>query len=167
MWMLEGKTSLLDCDALTWSLGCTGLPSRSVASVASTSLMFMFDEVPEPVWNTSTGKSPSQRPSTTSAAAERIASAISDGTTPSSALTFAAAALIWASAAMWARSRPCPLIGKFSTARWVCARYFAAKGTWTSPMLSCSVRHCGVSDCISSGMPAILSRAPERRATGL
>ena len=27
-----------------------------------------------------------------------------------------------------------PLIGKFSTARWVCARHRASRGTWTSPM---------------------------------
>ena len=45
-----GKTSFDDCDALTWSFGCTGRPRRADASVASTSFMFMFDEVPEPVW---------------------------------------------------------------------------------------------------------------------
>ncbi len=73
MWMLLGKTSLEDCEALTWSLGWTGLPSFSVARVASTSLVFMFDEVPEPVWKTSTGKWASQRPSATSAAASWIA----------------------------------------------------------------------------------------------
>lgn len=43
-----GNTSLEDCEALTWSLGCT---SRSAveARVASTSFMFMFELVPEPV----------------------------------------------------------------------------------------------------------------------
>jgi hypothetical protein len=51
-----GKTSFDDCDALTWSFGCTGAPSFCVASVASTSFMFMFDEVPDPVWYVSTGK---------------------------------------------------------------------------------------------------------------
>ena len=35
----------------TWSLGCAPSP----ASVAMTSLAFMFDEVPEPVWKTSIG----------------------------------------------------------------------------------------------------------------
>ena len=45
-----GNTSFDDCEALTWSFGCTGEPSFSVASVASTSFMFMFDDVPEPVW---------------------------------------------------------------------------------------------------------------------
>jgi hypothetical protein len=46
MWTEVGKTSLDDCDALTWSFGCTGAPSFCVASEASTSFMFMFDEVP-------------------------------------------------------------------------------------------------------------------------
>ena len=45
-----GNTSFDDCDALTWSFGCTSRPSRRVASVASTSLVFMFELVPEPVW---------------------------------------------------------------------------------------------------------------------
>ncbi len=58
-----------------------------------TSLVFMLDEVPEPVWNTSTGKCSSQRPSATSAAASWIASAMSLSSTPSSALTLAAARL--------------------------------------------------------------------------
>ncbi len=45
-----GNTSFEDCDAFTWSLGWTGEPRLRVASVASTSFMFMFDEVPLPVW---------------------------------------------------------------------------------------------------------------------
>ena len=47
---LVGNTSLDDCDALTWSFGCTGAPSPRLASVAITSLVFMFELVPEPVW---------------------------------------------------------------------------------------------------------------------
>jgi hypothetical protein len=35
----------------TSSFGCTPSP----ASVASTSFAFVFDDVPEPVWNTSIG----------------------------------------------------------------------------------------------------------------
>ena len=58
MWIADGKTSLLDCEALTSSFGCTEAPSFSAASVASTSLAFMFELVPEPVWKTSSGKSP-------------------------------------------------------------------------------------------------------------
>ncbi len=119
MWMEEGKTSLDDCEALTWSLGCTSRPSLSVASVAITSLTFMLLDVPEPVWKTSIGKWSSQSPRATSSAAAMIASATSLSTTPSSMLTFAAAALMRPSASMWARSKVCPEIGKFSTARWV------------------------------------------------
>ena len=50
-----GKTSFDDWDAFTWSFGCTGEPSTRLARVASTSFMFMFDEVPLPVWYTSIG----------------------------------------------------------------------------------------------------------------
>src|SRR3954453_8775687 len=54
-WIEDGKTSLLDWDALTWSLGCTGRPSSRAARVAMTSFAFMFDDVPDPVWKTSIG----------------------------------------------------------------------------------------------------------------
>ncbi len=54
--MVVGKVSLEDWEALTWSLGCTSRPRERVARVAITSLAFMFDEVPEPVWKTSMGK---------------------------------------------------------------------------------------------------------------
>ena len=67
-WMEVGKVSLLLCEALTWSLGCTSVPARS-ASEASTSLVFMLELVPEPVWKTSSGKCSSWVPSTTPAAA--------------------------------------------------------------------------------------------------
>ena len=40
---------------LTWSFGCTALASLRPARFAMTSLAFMFELVPEPVWNTSTG----------------------------------------------------------------------------------------------------------------
>lgn len=140
MWMEEGKTSLDDWDAFTWSLGCTSLPSRSVARVATTSLVFMFDEVPEPVWKTSMGNCSSQSPRATSPAASWIASAMSLSSTPSRAFTFAAAPLMRARASMWARSMRWPETGKFSTARWVWARHLAPAGTRTSPMESCSMR---------------------------
>ena len=54
-WMADGNTSFEDCDAFTSSFGCTGRPSRSLARLAMTSFMFMFVDVPEPVWNTSIG----------------------------------------------------------------------------------------------------------------
>src|SRR6185369_14351480 len=62
----------------------------SDASVASTSFMFMFDDVPEPVWNTSTGKWSSQPPEATSAEAAWTATPTSFGITFSRALTTAA-----------------------------------------------------------------------------
>jgi hypothetical protein len=101
----------------------------------------MFDDVPEPVWKTSIGNWSSYRPSATSAAAAMIASATSRPITPRSALVAAAAALIWASAWMWVRSRWAPEIGKFSTARWVWARHSASAGTRTSPIVSRSTRY--------------------------
>ena len=139
-WMLDGKTSLLDWLALTWSLGWTARPSRSVARVAITSLAFMLLLVPEPVWNTSIGNWSSSLPAATSSAAARIASAMSASMIPISPFTCAAAALIAPSAAMCAGARPCPEIGKFSTARCVVARHLASRGTRTSPIESCSTR---------------------------
>ena len=49
----------------TWSLGWTFAP----ASAAMTSLAFMFDEVPEPVWKTSIGNWSSCSPAATASAA--------------------------------------------------------------------------------------------------
>ena len=83
--------------------------------------MFMFDEVPDPVWYVSTGKWASYRPVMTSSAAAAIASAIAPSRVPSSLLASAAAFLMRASAAICVDSSPVPEIGKFSTARWVCA----------------------------------------------
>ena len=57
-WIAVGKVSLEDCEALTWSLGCTSTPARA-ASDAITSLAFMLELVPEPVWKTSMGNASS------------------------------------------------------------------------------------------------------------
>ena len=48
-----------------------------------TSLAFMFDEVPDPVWKTSIGNWSSQPPAATSSAAARMAAAASVSSTPS------------------------------------------------------------------------------------
>ena len=64
-WIAVGNTSLDDCDAFTSSFGCTGRPSDADARWAITSLAFMFVDVPEPVWNVSTGNWSSHRPSAT------------------------------------------------------------------------------------------------------
>ncbi len=137
--MADGNVSLLDWDAFTWSFGCTSAPSSRVASVASTSLTFMFVDVPDPVWNVSIGNSASCSPTATLSAAATIAAAYLPSTTPSSAFTSAAEALICASACTSAGSSGRPEIGKFSTARWVCARHNASRGTLTSPIVSCSI----------------------------
>ena len=139
-WIADGNTSLDDCDAFTWSFGCTGAPSRSEASDAMTSFMFMFDDVPEPVWNTSIGNWSSYVPKLTSEAASWMAFAMSLSITPSRPLTVALTPLIAASAAIRRRSMRSPEIGKLSTARWVWAPHRASSGTRTSPMVSCSTR---------------------------
>ena len=141
---------------LTWSFGCTARPRRALARRAITSLAFMLVLVPEPVWNTSTGKCASWRPSATSAAAATMAAATSASSRPSSALAVAAALLISASARMNPRGIGRPLIGKFSTARCVWAPHSAQAGTFSSPMLSRSMRK-SVEDMV----------APEARSVGL
>ena len=80
-WMLVGKVSLLLCEALTWSLGWTSTPARA-ARVAITSLAFMLELVPEPVWKTSSGNSPSCSPATIASAASTMACACSWVTHP-------------------------------------------------------------------------------------
>ena len=120
--MEEGNTSLEDWEALTWSLGWIARPEAWEAIVAMTSLAFMFEEVPDPVWKMSIGNWSSCAPAMTSSAAATIASLVAWSMTPSSRLVSAAARLICPSAAMWWGLRWSPEIGKFSTARWVCAR---------------------------------------------
>ena len=56
---------------LTWSLGWAPSPAR----LAITSLAFMFDEVPEPVWKTSIGNWSSNSPAATRSAAAAMRSA--------------------------------------------------------------------------------------------
>ncbi len=138
-WIAVGKVSLLDWLAFTWSLGCTSVPARA-ASEAITSLAFMFELVPDPVWKTSIGNWSSCAPAATSSAAVRIASACSAESTPSDRFAAAAAAFTRPRAWIRAGSIGVPLIGKFSTARCVCARHSASAGTRTSPMESCSMR---------------------------
>ena len=138
-WIAVGKVSLLDWLALTTSLGCRST-SCFLARLASTSLAFMLELVPEPVWKTSIGNASWCSPAIRASAPATIASACASVTTPSPALASAAARFTRASATMSAGGIVCPLIGKFSTARWVCARQRASRGTSTSPMESCSVR---------------------------
>ena len=59
--------------------------------MAITSLAFMFELVPDPVWNTSIGNWASCPPAATSSAAAAIAAATSSASTPMRPLTRAAA----------------------------------------------------------------------------
>ena len=68
------------------------------------------------------GKWSSCTPRATSSAAAATASATSGASTPIRPLTRAAAAFTSPSARICARSNPRPEMGKFSTARCVCAR---------------------------------------------
>ena len=133
-----------------------------MARLAITSFAFMLELVPEPVWNTSTGNCASYPPAATSSAAVAIAAARSSASTPIRPLTRAAAAFTSPSARICARSRPRPEIGKFSTARCVCARHNASAGTRTSPMVSCSIRK-PVSVCMA---PVSTSSAAVPAGTG-
>src|SRR5262249_28020148 len=72
MFIAVGNVSLDDCAILTSSLGWTGLllpsspPTSCMARLLITSLMFMFDWVPDPVCQTYSGKWSSSLPAITS-----------------------------------------------------------------------------------------------------
>ena len=111
-WTADGNTSLDDCPMFTWSLGWTSSPAR----LASTSLAFMFDDVPDPVWNTSIGNWSSNSPSATRSPAAAIRCASSGSSSSSSALTRAAAPLIRPSQWITPAGTVSPEIGKFPIA---------------------------------------------------
>ena len=75
MCIAVGKVSLDDWDLFTSSLGCTGFLEPmtplaiSMALFEMTSFAFMFDCVPEPVCQTTSGKCASSVPAITSSAA--------------------------------------------------------------------------------------------------
>ena len=75
MCIAVGKVSLDDWPRLTSSFGWTGFfepsspPASSMARLEMTSLAFMFDWVPEPVWKTTSGKWSSSVAAITSSAA--------------------------------------------------------------------------------------------------
>mmetsp|Transcript_13391 Transcript_13391/g.40600 ORF Transcript_13391/g.40600 Transcript_13391/m.40600 type:complete len:201 (+) Transcript_13391:1160-1762(+) len=154
-WIAEGKTSLVDCEALTWSLGWTATttsssrfrltePTSCFAIEAITSLTFMLLCVPEPEIQIGSGNWSSCSPATTCAAAALMRSARWSSSLPSELFAAAAACLIRAIACtslMGIRSpspaRPSP---KKCIARWVCALQSASALTSIGPMLSFSVR---------------------------
>ncbi len=114
-------------------------PDSSLARWASTSLTFMFVEVPDPVWKRSTGNWSSWFPDATCSAADTIAAPAAGSMTPSRALVSAAQPLIVARAWMTSGETPSPLIRKLWMARWVLAPQSASTGTAMSPRESCSV----------------------------
>ncbi len=122
-----GKVSFDDCERFTWSFGCTGsfepiLPPRiSIARFAITSLAFMFDWVPEPVCQTTSGKCSSSSPSATSSAASAMARPSFLSSVPCAMLTSAAARLMTPSARTTATGCFSHPIGKFWIERCVCA----------------------------------------------
>ena len=81
-----------------------------------TSLAFMFDEVPEPVWKTSIGNWSSWSPWAISSAAAAIRCASSESSRPRSAFARAAAPLIRPSQRTTATGTRSPETGKFATA---------------------------------------------------
>src|SRR3954466_5033594 len=129
-----GKTSLEDCPLLTWSLGCAPSPAR----LAMTSLAFMFDDVPEPVWKTSIGNWSSCSPLATRSPAAATRSATSRSSLPSSALVRAAAALMRPSQRTTETGTRSPETGKFATAFVV------------SPPQSC----CSLVSCVAISEPS-------------
>mmetsp|Transcript_29135 Transcript_29135/g.76318 ORF Transcript_29135/g.76318 Transcript_29135/m.76318 type:complete len:218 (+) Transcript_29135:961-1614(+) len=148
MCMAVGKLSLLLWPMLTWSLGCTGLmvpssaPSSWLARFEITSLTFMFDWVPEPVWKVTSGKWESWTPVATSSAAFIIASPISLDNLPASMLYLAQHFFSFPKARITGSgilSGASP-IGKFCRLRCVCAPHRRSAGTSMGPKLSFSLR---------------------------
>ena len=135
-----GKVSLLDWLRLTWSFGCTGdllpelTPRISIARLAMTSLAFMLLCVPDPVWNTTSGKWSSSSPRATSSAACTTARATSASSSPRSAFASAADFL----------SRPSP-------------------GSPGGPTRRCRARCRSARGCAASARPSTGPRAPRRR----
>ena len=97
---------------LTSSFACTSSP----ASVAMTSLAFMFELVPEPVWKTSIGNWSSSSPAAMRSPAAAMRSALSRSSSPRSAFTRAAAALMRPSQRATETGIGSPETGKLSTA---------------------------------------------------
>src|SRR4051794_22114508 len=120
----------------TSSFACTPSP----ASVAITSFAFMFEEVPEPVWNTSIGNWSSSSPLPIRSPAAAIRSAFSPSRSPSSAFARAAAALIRPSQRATGAGIGCPETGKLSTALRV-----------SPPQSSCRDSVCAIASSVDGG----------------
>ena len=111
-WTAVGKTSFEDWPMFTSSFAWTSSP----ASAAMTSFAFMFEDVPEPVWKTSSGNWSSSSPAPMRSPAAAMRSALSSSSRPSSAFTRAAAALIRPSQRATGAGIGSPETGKLSIA---------------------------------------------------
>ena len=145
--MAAGNVSLELCDRFTWSFGWIGVrrvtkrfTASRLASVATTSFMFMLLCVPDPVCHTLRGNWLSQSPAATDTHASEMSEHIWASSTPSSSLARAAACLSWAKARMMPTGCVSVPMGKFSSERCVCAPHKASAGTRISPIESCSMR---------------------------
>ena len=138
----DGNTSFDDCDAFTWSFGCTGrCPRRSDASERDHLVhVHVRRRARAGLEHVDRELVVVPRRRLTSSAASWIAFATRPcrgrrgGRSP-----VALAPLIAASAGISRASIGSPEIGKFSTARWVCAPHRASIGHPTSPIESCSI----------------------------
>ena len=160
MCIAVGNVSFEDCDIFTSSFGCRSFfPAMALPRFATTSLMFMFDCVPLPVWNTTSGKLPSSRPARISSHALEMAAHFSSVMRCGTSERLASAAAFFSTAKARRISSgivSCPApAGKFRRLRSVCAPQYLSAGTAISPMESCSIR------TFSSGM-VILSFAENR-----
>src|SRR4051812_20181255 len=147
-----GNTSLDDWPMLTWSFAWTPSPARA----AITSLAFMFDDVPDPVWKTSMGNWSSTSPLATRSPAAAIRSARSRSSLPSSALVRAAAALMRPSQRTTPTGTRSPETGKFSTA------FVVSPPQSCSPVVSCVAMEPSVKPNLkfSPYLPAALRERP-------
>src|SRR5450830_1056925 len=143
--MAVGKISFDDWPRLTSSFGCSRRasprkpPISSEPRLASTSFMFILLCVPDPVCQTASGNSLGCLPASTSSAACVMATAFLPLNKPRSRLTWAAARLTVARAAISSGGIFSVEIWKCSSERWVCAPHNCAAGTSIGPKLSRSI----------------------------
>ncbi len=115
-------------------------PSSSEARLASTSLTFMFDCVPDPVCQTASGNSSACCAASTSSQAMTMARAFSASSAPRSRLTSAAARLTRTSASTSSRGIFSVDTAKNCSERCVCAPQSRSAATSMGPKVSRSVR---------------------------
>src|SRR5207253_2728372 len=169
--MAGGKTSFDDWPLFTSSFGWTSRssprlpPAISLARLASTSFMFMFVCVPEPVCQTTSGNSPSCLPAITSSAASMIALPFFGSRTRRSMFTCAAARFTCASAVISAGGIFSLLIRKFCSERCVCAPQSLWAGTSIGPKVSFSMR-LAMRRLLSEGARCIAPLQPADKLAG-